>query len=108
VEREVVYSAETKKYLRDLVHLLFRKGYFGFRKDAKNYVDKMTLFIEENISDYPAKISPQEFKSFGERYIIYKANQQTSWYIFFSQEEQYFFIKFITNNHTDFIKDFNP
>ena len=108
MENEVIYSAETKKYLQELVYLLFQNEYFGFEEDAKYYVDKITFFIEENISVYPSKNSPEEFKKYGEKFMLYKANAQTSWYIFFDQNEHKFLIRFITNNHTDFIKDFNP
>lgn|SRR5690606_7782499 len=107
MERKVVYSSETKAFLRGLVYLLFEKEYFGFEEDAKNYVDKITYFIEEKLPDYPTKPTPEKLEKFGEKYIVYKANDRTSWYIFFSQEEEFYFIKFITNNHTDFIKDFN-
>lgn len=107
MESEVVYSVGTKKYLRDLVYLLFQNEYFGFEEEAKKYVDKITFFIEENISTYPSRKSTEEFKKFGEKFILYKANSQTSWYIFFDQNEHKYLIKFITNNHTDFIKDFN-
>ncbi len=107
MESKVVYSVETKKYLRDLVYFLFQNEYFGFEEDAKNYVDRITFFIEESISTYPSKTSPEEFKIFGEKFMLYKANAQTTWYIFFDCDEDKFLIKFITNNHTDFIKDFN-
>lgn len=105
---KVIFLPHVEFFLNDLVDILFENEYFGFREDAIIYTRKIKIFIEENISNYPAKISPEKFKKHGEKYIIYKANQQTSWFIFYSQEEQYFFIKFITNNHTDFIKDFNP
>lgn len=39
--------------------------------------------------------------------MLYKANNHTSWYIFFDQSEHKYLIKFITNNHTDFIQNFN-
>ena len=39
--------------------------------------------------------------------MFYKANANTTWYIFFNQDEQRFVVKFITNNHTNFIANFN-
>ena len=108
MEKVIIYLPNVELFLNELVDILFEKEYFGFKQDAINYTQKIKIFIEENISNYTIKISPEEFKNFGEKYIVYKANNHTSWYIFFSQEAQYFFIKFITNNHTDFIKDFNP
>lgn len=107
MEKVIIYLPNVELFLNELVDILFEKEYFGFKKDAVLYTIKIKIFIEENISNYPSKIPPEEFRKYGEKYIIYKANNQTSWYIFFSQEDEYFFIKFITNNHTDFNKDFN-
>ncbi len=107
MERKVIYSSGTRKFLRNLIYILFENDYFGFQEDAKNYVDRITIFIEEKIAEFPSKETPEVLKKFGERYVTYKANNRTTWYIFFSQEEDFYFIKFITNNHTDFIQNFN-
>lgn len=74
MEKEIVYSSETEEFLRDLVYLLFQNEYFGFEEEAKYYVDKITLFIEQNISNFPSKNSPEEFEKYGKKYIKFSDN----------------------------------
>lgn len=107
MEKIVHYSEEVETYLNQLIDILFEKEYFGFKEDAQIYVAKIKWFIDDNISVYPPKKVPIELKEFGEKYILYKANPQTTWYIFYIQDEHRFLIKFITNNHTDIIQNFN-
>lgn len=87
--------------------ILYDFEYFGFPADAEIYVEKILAFIEKNIETYPAKDTPEELSHYGEKYLIYPANNHTSWYIFFSQIQHVYFVKFITNNHTEMIKNFN-
>lgn len=103
----VHYLEEVETYLNQLIDILFEKEYFGFKEDAQIYVAKIKWFIDDNISVYPPKKVPIELKEFGEKYILYKACPQTTWYIFYIQDEHRFLIKFITNNHTDIIQNFN-
>lgn len=107
MEKVIIYLPEVEHFLNDLVDLLFEKEYFGFKEDAVLYVLKIKHYISQNISSFPAKSTPTEHRHHGEKYIFYKANVNTTWYIFFSQEEQTFFIQFITNNHSDFTTKFN-
>ena len=107
MEKIILYSEETEIFLNDLVEILLENEYIGFFEEAQNYVIKILRFINENISTYPAKTTPNNLKEFGEKYLLYKANAHTIWYIFYDQNEHKYLIKFITNNHTDFIKDFN-
>lgn len=107
MEKIIQYSEEVEFFLNDLIDILFDNEYLGFQEDALNYVIKIVEFINQNISTYPSKTTPLNLTQFGEKFILYKANAQTSWYIFFDQNEHKFLIKFITNNHTDIIKDFN-
>ncbi|MGC4128298.1 MAG: hypothetical protein QM564_01780 [Bergeyella sp.] len=79
----------------------------GFIEDAQKYVNKIYDFVEQKITIYPAKDTPEELAHYGEKYLIYFANNHTSWYIFFSQIQNVYFVKFITNNHTEIIKNFN-
>jgi len=107
MERIIIYSPEVKRYLKQLVHTLFKNDYFGFRKDAKNYVGRITEFIEQKIETYPTKNTPPELIQHGEKYIRYKANEHTTWYIFFSQTKQTYFVKFITNSHSSLVAKLN-
>lgn len=88
MEKIVYYSEEVEIYLNQLIDTLFEKEYFGFREDAQMYVANIKWFIDDNISIYPPKSLPIELKEFGEKYILYKANAQTTWYIFYDQDEK--------------------
>jgi len=102
LEKIIIYAPEVKSYLIDLINNLFEKDYFGFPESAEEYVNNIRNFIEEKIGIYPSKSTPKELIKFGENYIRYEANTKTSWYIFYSQIEQTYFIKLITNSHSDF------
>jgi len=104
---KIIYLPQVEIFLNDLVDTLFEQEYFGFQNDAEIYMKKIKIFIQEKISIFPSKETPEVLKKFGEKYVTYKANSRTTWYIFFSQEEDFYFIKFITNNHTDLIQNFN-
>lgn len=106
MEKVIVYSQEAEKYLKELIDVLFENEYFSFRDDAIEYVLKIRDYVRQNIA-YPAKETPIKFRDHGEKYMFYKANANTTWYIFFNQDEQRFVVKFITNNHTNFIANFN-
>ncbi len=106
MEKVIVYSHEAEEYLKKLIEILFEKEYFNFRDDAIKYVLSIKNFVHQNIS-YPAKKTPIKYSKYGEKYMFYKANASTTWYIFFNQDEHRFVVKFIANNHTDFIADFN-
>jgi len=106
LEKVIVYTLEAEKYLKELIDVLFENEYFSFRDDSVEYVLKIRDYVRQNIT-YPAKKTPIKFREHGEKYMFYKANNNTTWYIFFNQDEQRFVVKFITNNHTDFIANFN-
>lgn len=103
----IIFTPEFIEITDNLAFIMFLEEYFGFLEDAEKYVDKIYDYIEESIFTYPAKNTPQNLIQYGEKYLIYKANNNTIWYIFFSQTENDYIVKFITNNHTDFITRFN-
>jgi hypothetical protein len=83
----IQYKPEVEYYLEDLIDILFEEEYFGFESYAQDYGAKIIDFIENNISIFPSRISPRILKNFGSNYIFYKANQRTTWYIFFEKLE---------------------
>lgn len=107
MEKIIIYSPDVEIYFKKLINVLFKKEYFGFREDAKLYVARIIDFIENNIAGYPAKNTPAELQKYGNKYIFYKANKRTTWYIFFDVDEERYFVKFITNNHTELAASFN-
>lgn len=103
MEEIVIYSEEFHQSIEELVEILYAKEYFGFRVDCQFYADKIYDFIDFNVMKPISKNSPLAYQKFGKKFIKYKANNNTSWYIFFDQKEHKFLINHITNNHS---KDF--
>src|SRR5690606_35191368 len=103
----IIFTPEFIEKTDNLAFVMFLEEYFGFLEDAEKYVDKIYDYIEDSIFTYPAKNTPEDLAQHGEKYLLYKANNNTTWYIFFSQIENHYIIKFITNNHTDFTSRFN-
>ncbi|GHT24803.1 hypothetical protein AGMMS4957_18450 [Bacteroidia bacterium] len=101
MERQIIFSPVVKLYLKELATLLFEKGYFGIPKNAKAYVDRIVDFMTEHIGIYPGRVAPPYFNQYGKdlEYIKYSANRHTSWYGFYRQEWNVFFVQHITNNH---------
>jgi hypothetical protein len=105
--RKINYSDEFVAVTDDLIRTLYTQNYFGFVADAQDYVDRIYDFVRDNIRTYPAKTTPDELKEYGEKYILYKVNSRTTWYIFFNLKEDAYYVEYIANNHTHFIANFN-
>jgi hypothetical protein len=99
-KREIVFSQEVELFLDELLILLFEEGYFAFPDSAKQYVDNLISYVEQNIGIY-AKEAPSYFSRYGQnlKYITYRANKMTLWYIFYQERNGMFLIRYITNNH---------
>ena len=97
----VCYLPEVEIYLFELIELLYDKNYFSFSDQAINYVFKIRQHIESSIATSHKHKAPEYFERYGENmyYIVYKANANTSWYIFFQQKADIYLIRYITNNH---------
>lgn len=100
-EIKIFYKDEVENYINDLVLILHKGNYFNFLENAIDYKDKIIDFIEENISTFLFKNTPIPLISLGSKYIFFKANHRTSWYIFFENEEDIYLVTFITNNHSE-------
>ena len=98
---EIVFYPDVVEHLDRLGKQLYDKGYFGFRKNAISYIQKMVDFIVAKIAVIPAIPAPEYFNRYGSNlhYIIYNSTKKTSWYIFFQQIDNRFLIRHITNNH---------
>lgn len=103
MEKVIVYSKVFEDIINKLIDVLYEKEYFGFKESSKLYAEKIYDFIFDNI-DFPiSKKSPEKFQKYGRKYLKYKANQQTVWYIFFDQKDNKFLVNYILNIHS---KDF--
>ena len=97
----VHYLPEVEIYLFELIEQLYDKNYFSFPDQAINYVFKIRKYIESSITTAYKRKAPEYFAKYGKdmSYFIYKANANTSWYIFFRQKADIYLICYITNNH---------
>jgi hypothetical protein len=95
----IVFQNGVLDYLDDLVYVLFKKEYFGFMQSSYDYVDKIIDFIKMNIEHFPSRKTPAELKNYGSRYVFYKSNQRTTWYIFYESKHNNYLITNIVNSH---------
>ena len=105
-EITVIVQKNVTDYLGELILVLYQNEYFGFESDAQIYVQKIYDFIEQNISVFPHRRTPEKLSDLGSKYIFYKANPNTTWYIFFENNDSRFLVTFITNNHSEIVKFF--
>lgn len=98
-EINVIYSENFRNYLDLLAQIFYKLGYFGFIEDVDVYFDILYDFIENSIDLPITRNSPKNFKKFGEKFLKYKANNRTTWYIFFDQKGNKFLVNHILNNH---------
>lgn len=97
----IKYTPDVIVYINELTLKLFEKEYFGFLESAIDYKDKIIDFIDNNINSFPAKSAPQKLIHLGTKYIFYKPNHRTTWYIFFEQKDDNFVITNIINNYCE-------
>lgn len=90
---------EVIDYLNNLTQVLFDQEYFGFEETAQQYVQKIYDFMEYEMINFPCKVTPILLKKFGSNYAFYKANNRTTWYIFFEKQANRYLITYLTNNH---------
>ena len=96
----IVYKDEFEYQINELIDILIERKYFAFKDSAVNYTNKIYDFIENKIIFLISKKSPKKFEKYGKKYLRYKANNQTFWYIFFDQKEGKFLVNYILNNHS--------
>ncbi len=100
-EIEVVFTQNIIAYLDDLVQVLYKKEYFGFIESAEKYVGAIYDSVPEKLKGTKHKSSPKKLKHLGSKYIFYKANSRTVWYVFFENKENKYLITGITNSHSE-------
>ena len=101
---EVIFTSNVISYLDDLVRILYKKEYFGFIESAEDYVGNIYDSVPENLKSDNYKSSPKELKHLGSKYIFYKANSRTVWYIFFETKKDKYLITGILNSHSEEMK----
>jgi len=101
MERKVsiLFPKEVIDFLDELLHVLYEKNYFSYKSSASAYVLKIYDFIEANITTFPYKKTPKALNHLGSKYIFYKPNHNTTWFIFFEHQGKIFRITAIINNY---------
>lgn len=101
----VVFSPEVEDYLYELIEILYRKEYFGFKESSVQYVTDLILEIREKLPTSVKRRAPDFFQEYGKNlyYAMFKKSKVTQWYIFFStykiKEEIVYVVRYISNNH---------
>ncbi len=101
----VILIPEVEDYLYELVEILYRNEYFGFKSSAVSYVVNLISEIENNIQFSTRRKAPLYFNRYGKDLLcsFFSINKSTTWYVFYSiylvGNEEVYVIKFITNNH---------
>ena len=104
---KIVSLPEVREYLKDLIHILYEKEYFGFEESAIEYVEDLFEQITTTLPIRLKKPAPSYFSRYGKDmyYVTFKKNKATQWYVFFTtyidqeQDEQIYLIRYISNNH---------
>ena len=103
----IVYSDDFSTYLSNLVIILHRKRYVGFLDTAIEYVSDIYEYIEQSIHHLPNKPTPIPLQKFGDFFITYKANANTTWYVLFYKDHEKYLITHIFNSHSKEAQWFN-
>ena len=101
MDRKIGVLPEVADYLEKLVENLYNQNYFSSKNASKDYVAKIINFAFNYLGILPDKKAPARFDCYGEnmRYLSYKVNRQTTWYIFFQRHDGFFLVRHITNNY---------
>jgi len=101
----VIALPEVQKYLKELIHVLYEKEYFGFEETAKKYIEDLFFEITTTLPTHLKKPAPQYFDRYGKGmyYAVFRKSKNTQWYVFFTmyknQGETIYLIRYIGNNH---------
>lgn len=104
---KVIFQKTVLDFFEELVFVLFEKDYFTFEENAVEYVANIVNFSKHIIPKNIHKTSPSTLRKYGSHYIIYQANNNTSWYIFFEKNSNRYIVTAIFNNHQPEIQFLN-
>jgi len=99
----VILLPDAKESLINLLRVLLQEPYCLSEDKAHEYVDALYDYVVYYIPLLPGKKAPERFKKYGRdlRYITYRPNKQTTWYLFYIQKNDRFIVTYITNNHVN-------
>lgn len=84
MKHQITTTKGVRKYLYDLIDILYEKEYFGFEEYSIEYATCLFEDIEQNLPKKIRKPAPEHFDKYGYNmyYASFKKNQQTTWYVF--------------------------
>lgn len=104
---KIVALPEVREYLKELIHILYEKEYFGYEESAIEYVESLFEDIKVTLPQRIRKPAPPYFSRYGKDmyYASFRKNKNTQWYVFFTvyvdreNTEQTYLIRYVSNNH---------
>jgi hypothetical protein len=102
---KVIFKKEVLDYFDELVYTPFVEECFSYAENAQHYVDKIVDFIILEIANFPNQPTSKGLHHLGPNYFFYKANNRTTWYVFFEKQNKDFLITGILNNHCEEINN---
>lgn len=94
---KVTISRAADSYLQSLIDVLYEEEYFGFREDAKAYVDAIYDFLHD-LPNHIAKPSP--IPELSRWYCRFEANRNTTWFVCFDRQGEDYLVRAVFNNHS--------
>ena len=101
----VLFLPEVEAYLFELVEILYKKEYFGFKESALKYVEDLQQDIISTLPNRHRRYAPPLFDRYGKNmlYSIFPKSKATKWYVFYTiyndNGEFVFLVRYISNNH---------
>ena len=102
---KVLFIPKVRKYIDDLVPLLYEMGYFSYLDSSKKYFKGLVDDVMENLPTKSHTSAPKHFDKYGKgmKYASFKMNKRTIWYAFFKtyieNGETVYLVRYIANNH---------
>jgi uncharacterized protein YkuJ len=103
---KVIFIPEVRLYIQDLEYKLYLNHYFGSKESAHEYADWLLDAIQTDLHNLTHKEATPYFDRYGEgmRYVTFRKNKHTHWYVFFNtyevDGEVVFLVRYINNNHS--------
>jgi hypothetical protein len=103
----VVFTPEIDDYFDKLEDILYEKGYYSFKVQAKTYVVDLITDIETNLPTKRHRPAPKYYEKICKNmyYASFVKNKNTQWYAFFTKQERngkiFYVVRYIGNNHTE-------
>jgi hypothetical protein len=74
----IVVSNEVKTCLNNLIDILYREEYFGFKESARNYVKNLLEDVYKPLHHKKHYGAPKQFMDKGKFFAIFKTSKNSS------------------------------